>query len=126
MSLYPEGHAPFTPRGLVMDQPTADSIRETAHEPSLERCLNGASWSRSFCRFYVEKLRAEFFRAEQLIETQPLPAKDLFVLLPHDMAAMLETLKSTQKCLEEWLESKSCKTILAKYPNRPRTDGMKS
>jgi hypothetical protein len=79
MSLYPDGHPPFIARGLVMDQLIADNVRDIEPERSLERCLSGASWSFSFSRLWVEKLRAELFRAEQLIDTQPLPEKDCFI-----------------------------------------------
>src|SRR6266850_2860498 len=96
MSLYPEGHPPFLPRGLVMDEFTADSVRDIAHERRLERRLNGASWSFSFSRLYVERLRAELFRAEHLIDRQPLPSIDVYAYLPHDVGAMLETLKAAQ------------------------------
>jgi hypothetical protein len=122
MRLYPEGYAPFISRGLCLDPMTADGIQEIANERSLERCLNPAMWRLGDSRLYLELLRGCLFRAEQLIDTQPLPARDYFILLPHDMPALLETLKSAQRCLEEWLESQTCQRILQQYPRRPRTE----
>jgi len=122
MSLYPEGHPPFTLRGVVAEEEmTVEGIRLIAHERSLHTCLNGAYTDLMMSRHYLETLRAHLFRAEQLIETQPLPARNLFILLAHDTPAMLETLKAAQKCVEEWFESETCKRILTKYPKRPRS-----
>jgi len=38
---------------------------------------------------------------------------------------MLETIKAAQKCLEEWLESRTCQRILEKYPTRPKPRGQR-
>lgn len=122
MSLYPEGHPPFIARGLCLDEFTAETIQCQAEEPTLKMCLNSAVWDLGFSRSYLEQLRACLFRAEQLIDTQRLPAKDFFFLLPYEVPALLESLKAAEKCLEEWLESETCKRILEKYPKRPRTE----
>ena len=91
MSLYPKDHQPFIPRGLGMDRMTKEDIQMIANERSLERCLTPAWWDLGPNRYYVEHLRACLFRAEQLIGTQPLPAKDGFILLPHEIPALLES-----------------------------------
>jgi hypothetical protein len=97
MSLYPEGHKPFALRGIVAEEEmTAKSIRDIAHERSLEMCLNSAYEAFMFGRHYLETLRAWLFRAEQLIDRQPLPSIDVYAYLPHDVGAMLETLKAAQ------------------------------
>jgi hypothetical protein len=111
MSLYREGHQPFESRGLCLDQITADGIQTIADERNLERCLNPAMWQLSPSRDYVEQLRAYLFRAEQLIDTQPLPARGFFILLPHDISALLEAIKAAQHCLEEWFKSQTCKAL---------------
>jgi len=103
MNLYPDGHPPFISRGLCIDQMTADNIQKIADERSLERCLNPAWWDLGPSCYHVEHLRACLFRAEQLIDTQPLPAKDGFILLPCEIPALIESLKAATKCLEEWL-----------------------
>jgi hypothetical protein len=77
----------------------------------LERCLNPAMWQLGPSRDYIEQLRAYLFRAEQLIDTQPLPARGFFILLPHDISALLETIKAAQHCLEEWFKSQTCKAL---------------
>jgi hypothetical protein len=41
-------------------------------------------------------LRAWLFRAEQLLDRQPLPSIDVYAYLPHDVGAMLETLKAAE------------------------------
>lgn len=120
MSLYPEGHSHFRSHGLCVDELTAERLQAIADEGSLKTCLHGAACDLGFSRFYVETLRARLFHAEQLIHTQPLPAKNLWILLPHELPAMLETIKAAQQCVEEWLESETCKRILEKYPERPR------
>jgi hypothetical protein len=96
---------------------------DIAHERSLASCLNGAALGCTTVHIFLEKIRAHLFRAEQLIDSQPLPAKDFFITLPRDVPAVLETLKAASKCLEEWLESKTCQRILEKYPTRPHTQG---
>jgi hypothetical protein len=124
MNLYPQGHQPFERRGIIAeDDITVEGIKRIAHERSLEMCLNAAYMDLMFGRHHLEQLRANLFRAEQLIDRQPLPTIDVYAYLPHDMAAMLETIKAAQKCLKEWLESQACKTILQKYPKRPRPRG---
>jgi hypothetical protein len=55
-----------------------------------------------------------------LIATRPLPGRDIFYFFPHDVPAILETLKATQHCLEEWPESRSCRALLGRYLQRSR------
>jgi hypothetical protein len=119
MSLYPDGHPPFTLRGVLAEEEmTGDGIQSIlTHD--LQDCLNASYLDLMMSRHHLEQLRVRLFRAEQLLNKEPLPVKDAFVYLPHDMAALLETIKSTQKCLEEWFESEACKRILEKYPTRP-------
>jgi len=100
MSLYAEGHQPFESRGLCLEQMTADGIQTIADERNLERCLNPAMWQLGPSRDSVEQLRADLFRTEQLMDPQPLPARGVFILLPHDISALLETIKAAQQCLE--------------------------
>jgi hypothetical protein len=123
MSLYPEGHQPFIPFGHAeLDQRIAD----IAHKHSLVSCLNMVALQCATGSMMLETLRAELFRAEELIDTQPLPPPDLYNgNLPYEVSTMLERLKAAQKCLEEWAESETCKRILEKYPTRqtPRTEG---
>ena len=119
MSLYPEGHPPFALRGVVAEEEmTADGIRFILTR-DLQSCLNGAYSDLMMSRHFLEQLRARLFRAEQLIDTNLPEKKDLFILLPHDMPALLETIKATARAIEEWFESTICKTILEKYPQRP-------
>ena len=116
MSLYPKGHVPFQANGLPSDQVIVDGIADIAQE-TLDSALGFATIHIYMARMQLEFLRANLFRAEALIETQPPPAlKRSFTLLPQDIPAMLETLKSAQRCLEEWSESTTCQRILEEYP----------
>jgi len=120
MDLYPEGHSPFTPRGLCFDRPVAEAVREVAHEPTLQSCINGAALSMTMCVIFLERLRAQLFRGEQLIDTAPLGENGIYYAdLPDAVPTLLDTMKSAQRCLEEWLESQTCKAILEKYQQRP-------
>jgi hypothetical protein len=122
MSLYPEGHDSYKPRGLCFDQRVAEAVWEIAHECTLQRCINGAALSIDMRVIFLEGLRAKLFRGEQLINTQPLIEDGIdYADLPDAVPALLETLKATERCLEEWLESRSCQAIMEKYPRRPRT-----
>jgi hypothetical protein len=113
MSLYPSGHQPFIYRGLLHDDHTANAIHSIAQQTSLSCCLNAAYMEQRDVRQQGEMLRADLFRAEQLCDTQRLPDRpDLFVLLPHEIPIVLESLKAAQHCLEEWLESEACQAIL--------------
>jgi hypothetical protein len=83
MGLYPTGHQPFALRGIITEHITVEGIRRIAHNRSLQNCLNGAYGALMFGRHQLEELRAYLFRAEQLIDTQPLPVKDIYAYLPH-------------------------------------------
>ena len=113
MSLYPPSHQPFIYRGLMHDQSTAEAVHRIAQQTALEHCLDGAHLKVGMSRVELETLRAALFRAEQLIVTQPLPDKpSIFVLLPHEVPALLESLKACLKCLEAWMESEVWQAIL--------------
>jgi hypothetical protein len=118
-SLYPPGHPPFISGRLPMDEATAKVIQEVTQQTTLDWCLSSAYYSVCFSRMCLEKLRAELYCAEQLIETQPLPALDRFADLPQDIPVLLDTLNATRQCLEEWLKSNTCQAILATYPQWP-------
>jgi hypothetical protein len=45
------------------------------------------------------------------MDPQPLPARGVFILLPHDISALLGTIKAAQQCLEEWVKSQTCKAL---------------
>jgi hypothetical protein len=119
-TLYPKGHQPFIHRGICQDDSTAERIQEIGQKTSLANCLNLAHMHAIVTRGWLEEIRASLFRAEQLIERQPIPTQDLFVLLPHEIGPLLETLEATKRCLEQWLESEACQALLAKYPEPSR------
>jgi hypothetical protein len=119
MNLYPQGHEPFQPRGLPPDEVIEDGLGRIA-QGDLARSLGSAAFTLMMARLELEHLRGSLFRAEALIDTQPLPPKYLHYLLPSSINALLETTRATEKCLQEWLESTTCQRILEKYPERPR------
>ena len=76
MSLYPEGHPPFMLCGLIAEEEiTVEGIRRIVLERNLQMCLNSAYGDLMFGRHHLEQLRAWLFHAEQLIDTQSLPAR---------------------------------------------------
>jgi hypothetical protein len=117
--LYPAGHQPFIPRGVHIDPLIADFLAQIPQETSLVWCLNSAYLRLVNIRLLCEDLRAYLFRAEHL-PPQTLEPRDLFIWLPHDVHAVLESLNAARQCLEEWLESDVCHAILRRYPERWR------
>jgi hypothetical protein len=114
-TLYPPGHAPFIPREGLGDDRIADQLRAIATEPRLLGCLHSAQLRTLLLRLLAEELRAYLFRAEHLIETQPLVmARDHRDLagLPSDLRALLESLNAAKRCVEEWLESQTCAAMM--------------
>jgi hypothetical protein len=111
MSLYPQGHPPFRPRGTHDDTIIQDAIAEIARLP-LPRALGGATVSALMLPLALEQLRAHLFRAEQLAAHESLRRDEhsnsnpewLPILVPD----LIERLEATRRCLEEWLESQTC------------------
>jgi hypothetical protein len=114
MSLYPSNHPPFRPRGLAGDEVIEHMIAETGHLP-LSRALGQATAAMMLLPLALETLRAALFRAEELAPQEPLPRAErsnpnpewLPILAP----ALIETLEATRRCLEEWLESPTCRQL---------------
>ena len=117
MNVYPDGHKPFRPRGLPMDENTVKMLRQIAQYDFYD--VLWSAWFDFFVsRNHLEQLRFTLFRAEQLIETQPLPVASPGSDMPQAIDAMLETLEAARKCLEEWKESRTCKAIVEQSPRR--------
>jgi hypothetical protein len=111
MTLYPPGHAPYVPVKWIAD---------IAHCPAQNETLYTVCGTRNVAEYFLEVLRAAIFRSKQVAGTEPLPEQqDGISRLPEDIRRMLQTLKATQQCCEEWLESETCLAILAKYPQPP-------
>jgi hypothetical protein len=77
----------------------------------------------SAARLQLELLRANLFRGERLLASaQPRPCLTqnyLFQFPAQEVPVLLETLQTAQRCLEEWLESETCRAILGKDPTLP-------
>ncbi len=120
MSVYPDGHPPFAPRGLLTDENIEQSIGRIA-QSNFHDTLFYAGCALSTSRGSLEQLRVALFRAEQLIETEPLPVPCGCSDLPHSIDGMLETLEAARICLEQWKESQTCKAIVETFP-RPKSN----
>jgi hypothetical protein len=100
--------------------PTDDQIgsvmQKIMQESDVVRCLKSVYLEGMLTGPKLQQMRANLFRAEHLIATQPRLSRDFLIWLPHDVPISLETLKAAQRCLEEWMESQTYQAILAQHP----------
>jgi hypothetical protein len=120
--LYPEGHAPFQPRGCLLDRQFPTSMAEIAQDSRID-CIGQATFNAAFARHGLEKLRLQLYRAEALATHEPALRADGSPpdgrSLPMEVRGLPETLEATKRCLEDWLESETCASLTAvcKAPN---------
>jgi hypothetical protein len=113
MSLYPPSHPPFRPWGWPIDTQMEATIAEVAQMP-LGEALGHAAVRMLMLPIFLESIRAGFFRAEQLAHQEPVPRDEPALhleRLPTLAPALIESLEATRRCLEEWLESRTCRKL---------------
>ena len=113
MSLYPPGHPPWRSWRLPIDHHIEEGIAEVA-QMSLDHALGTAAVRMLMLPLFLELLRAGLFRAEQLADREPISRDDPTLYLerlPTLAPALMEGLEATRRCLEEWLESRTCRKL---------------
>jgi hypothetical protein len=127
VNVYPEGHPPFVPGRLILDDAyVLAGVEDAARKVGVVPNLISAYLTFFLMQPSLEDGRVHLFRAEAFMDTDPLAMQDIplgkgsgvtsgHLFLAHDAPVFVGRLKAATQCLEEWLESKSRHAMLARY-----------